>query len=44
MLHIHPSGSDFDTRRQLGEPSAIVSSTAGSTYLSKAYTGWPGRS
>ena len=44
MLHIHPSGSDFDTRRQLGELSAIVSSTAGSTYLAEAYTGWPGRS
>ena len=44
MLHTPPDGSDFDTKRQLGELSAIVSSTAGSTYLAEAYTGWPGRS
>ena len=44
MLHSHPEGSDFDTRRQLGELSAIVSSTAGSAYLAEAYTGWPGGS
>ena len=43
MPHIHPEGSDFDNRRQLGELSAIVSSAAGSTYLAEAYTGWPGR-
>ena len=44
MLHTLPDGSDFDTRRQLGELSAVVSSTAGSTYLAEAYTGWPDRS
>jgi p-hydroxybenzoate 3-monooxygenase len=27
----------------VGELSSVVSSTAGSTYLAEAYTGWPGR-
>ena len=33
----------FDTRRQIGELESVVTSTAGSTYLAEAYTGWPGR-
>jgi p-hydroxybenzoate 3-monooxygenase len=43
MLHTLPEASDFDVRRQLGELASVVSSTAGSTYLAEAYTGWPGR-
>jgi p-hydroxybenzoate 3-monooxygenase len=41
MLHSTPEASDFDRRRQLGELESVVSSTAGSTYLAEAYTGWP---
>jgi len=41
MLHTLPGSTDFDARRQLGELSSVVRSTAGSTYLAEAYTGWP---
>lgn len=41
MLHRLPEASDFDVRRQIGELTSIVSSTAGSTYLAEGYTGWP---
>ena len=41
MLHRVPDASDFDVRRQVGELTSIVSSTAGSTYLAEGYTGWP---
>jgi 4-hydroxybenzoate 3-monooxygenase len=44
MLHRLDDASPFDLRRQVGELSSVVSSTAGSTYLAEAYTGWPGRS
>ncbi len=43
MLHRASEASPFDLRRQVGELSSVVSSTAGSTYLAEAYTGWPGR-
>lgn len=43
MLHTLPGGDDFDAQRQLGELSLVTSSTAGSTFLAEAYTGWPGR-
>ena len=43
MLHRLADASPFDLRRQVGELSTVVSSTAGSTYLAEAYTGWPGR-
>src|SRR3954447_11638355 len=41
MLHRLEDASPFDLRRQVGELSMVVSSTAGSTYLAEAYTGWP---
>jgi 4-hydroxybenzoate 3-monooxygenase len=41
MLHRLPDASPFDVRRQVGELSMVVGSTAGSTYLAEAYTGWP---
>ena len=41
MLHVAPDATDFDRLRQLGELESVVSSTAGSTYLAEAYTGWP---
>jgi len=41
MLHTLPESSEFDRRRQLGELAAVTASTAGSTYLAEAYTGWP---
>lgn len=41
MLHRLPEASDFDVRRQVGELTSLVSSTAGSTYLAEGYTGWP---
>ncbi|OQO92030.1 4-hydroxybenzoate 3-monooxygenase [Saccharomonospora piscinae] len=41
MLHTDPAGSAFDVRRQLGELESVTGSTAGSTYLAEAYTGWP---
>jgi 4-hydroxybenzoate 3-monooxygenase len=44
MLHRLSDASPFDVRRQEGELSTLVSSTAGSTYLAEGYTGWPGRS
>ncbi|MBD0741167.1 4-hydroxybenzoate 3-monooxygenase [Streptomyces sp. CBMA152] len=40
MLHRVPGSTDFDVRRQLGELAGVVDSTAGSTYLAEAYTGW----
>jgi p-hydroxybenzoate 3-monooxygenase len=43
MLHTIPGSTDFDERRQLGELASVVGSTAGSTYLAEAYTGWPSR-
>jgi 4-hydroxybenzoate 3-monooxygenase len=42
MLHRPTDASPFDLRRQVGELSTVVASTAGSTYLAEAYTGWPG--
>ncbi|MFI8089768.1 4-hydroxybenzoate 3-monooxygenase [Streptomyces sp. NPDC086080] len=45
MLHRLPDATPFDVRRQEGELAAVTGSTAGSTYLAEAYTGWPrGRS
>lgn len=41
MLHTAPDATPFDIRRQLGELDLVTSSTAGSTYLAEAYTGWP---
>lgn len=41
MLHTLPGASDFDTRRQLGELTAVVESEHGRRYLAEAYTGWP---
>lgn len=41
MLHALPDATAFDVRRQLGELSTVVSSTAGSTFLAEGYTGWP---
>ncbi|MBM7515597.1 4-hydroxybenzoate 3-monooxygenase [Nocardioides nitrophenolicus] len=41
MLHRLPEASDFDVRRQVGELTSLVTSTAGSTYLAEGYTGWP---
>ena len=43
MLHALPGATDFDLRRQLGELESVATSTAGSTYLAEAYTGWPSR-
>ncbi|HEX2175286.1 MAG TPA: 4-hydroxybenzoate 3-monooxygenase [Nocardioidaceae bacterium] len=43
MLHTLPDANPFDVRRQEGELAAVTGSTAGSTYLAEAYTGWPGR-
>lgn len=43
MLHTLPGATPFDLRRQEGELAAVVGSTAGSTFLAEAYTGWPGR-
>ena len=41
MLHRAADASPFDVRRQEGELAMVTSSTAGSTYLAEAYTGWP---
>jgi p-hydroxybenzoate 3-monooxygenase len=41
MLHRAPTDTEFDDRRQLGELTGLVSSTAGSTYFAEGYTGWP---
>ncbi|MEO5534475.1 MAG: 4-hydroxybenzoate 3-monooxygenase [Pseudolysinimonas sp.] len=41
MLHSTAEASEFDRRRQIGELRSVVESTAGSTYLAEAYTGWP---
>ncbi|WP_076693497.1 4-hydroxybenzoate 3-monooxygenase [Tersicoccus sp. Bi-70] len=43
MLHENPEANAFDRKRQLGELTSVVTSTAGSTWLAEAYTGWPGR-
>ncbi|WP_222126047.1 hypothetical protein [Streptomyces sp. SLBN-134] len=42
MLHTLPESTPFDVGRQEGEPAAVTGSTAGSTCLAEAYTGWPG--
>jgi p-hydroxybenzoate 3-monooxygenase len=42
MLHSLPDATPFDVRRQVGELSSLIGSTAGSTYLAEGYTGWPG--
>ncbi|MEO5666290.1 MAG: 4-hydroxybenzoate 3-monooxygenase [Nocardioides sp.] len=42
MLHTVPDATPFDLRRQEGELALVTGSTAGSTYLAEAYTGWPG--
>lgn len=39
MLHRASDATAFDIRRQRSELSAVVGSTAGSTYLAEAYTG-----
>ena len=41
MLHTPVDSVSFDLKRQLGELNAVVSSTAGQTYLAESYTGWP---
>ncbi|MFT3797747.1 4-hydroxybenzoate 3-monooxygenase [Microbacterium sp.] len=41
MLHVTDDASEFDRQRQLGELHSVTSSTAGSTFLAEAYTGWP---
>ncbi|MGH3634525.1 MAG: 4-hydroxybenzoate 3-monooxygenase [Mycobacterium sp.] len=41
MLHALPQASSFDVRRQVGELTSVVASSAGMTYLAEAYTGWP---
>ena len=41
MLHTPVEGVSFDLKRQIGELNAVVSSTAGQTYLAECYTGWP---
>ena len=41
MLHLPAHATTFDVRRQIGELSMVTSSSAGSTYLAEAYTGWP---
>ncbi len=43
MLHTLPEATPFDVRRQIGELSTLVASTAGSTFLAEGYTGWPGQ-
>lgn len=43
MLHSIPDASPFDARRQVGELTSLVESTAGATYLAEGYTGWPTR-
>jgi 4-hydroxybenzoate 3-monooxygenase len=43
MLHTLPDATSFDVRRQIGELSTLVASTAGSTFLAEGYTGWPGQ-
>lgn len=43
MLHTLPDATPFDVRRQEGELAAVIDSTAGSTFLAEAYTGWPGQ-
>ncbi|MFD4351180.1 4-hydroxybenzoate 3-monooxygenase [Nocardia sp. NPDC058518] len=43
MLHTLPDATPFDVRRQEGELATVTGSTAGSTYLAEAYTGWPGK-
>ena len=40
MLHALPDATPFDVRRQEGELASVVASTAGSTWLAEAYTGW----
>ena len=40
MLHTPVDGVG-STQAQLGELNAVVSSTAGQTYLAESYTGWP---
>ncbi|WP_153505694.1 4-hydroxybenzoate 3-monooxygenase [Cumulibacter manganitolerans] len=40
MLHRLPESTDFDVRRQIGELSTLVGSTAGQTLLAEGYTGW----
>ncbi len=41
MVNRHRDSTDFDDRRQLGELTTLVSSSAGSAYLAEGYTGWP---
>ncbi|MGY0498306.1 4-hydroxybenzoate 3-monooxygenase [Nocardia sp. FBN12] len=41
MLHTLPDVTPFDLRRQEGELASVTGSTAGSTFLAEAYTGWP---
>jgi 4-hydroxybenzoate 3-monooxygenase len=44
MLHLSPGDGDFDVRRQRAELDTVTHSTAGRTYLTECYTGWPGTS
>ena len=41
MLDRLPDATDFDTRRQLGELETVVTSEAGSRFLTETYTDWP---
>jgi 2-polyprenyl-6-methoxyphenol hydroxylase-like FAD-dependent oxidoreductase len=41
MLHTPVEGVSFGLKRQIGKLNAVVSPTAGQTYLAESYTGWP---
>jgi len=41
MLHSAPDATEFDQLRRVAELRSVAESTAGSTYLAEAYTGWP---
>jgi p-hydroxybenzoate 3-monooxygenase len=41
MLHALPEETPFDSRRQLGQLTAIVTSRHASAHLAECYTGWP---
>lgn len=41
MLHVAPTATDFDRRRQLGELRSVVESESGRRFLAEGYTGWP---
>jgi p-hydroxybenzoate 3-monooxygenase len=41
MLHALPEETPFDSRRQLGQLTDIVTSRHASAHLAECYTGWP---